>query len=482
MKVINPVDAPGYFWLPENPNYKLPGVLKISEVGDIEVRITSLYSGKWDSNVESLIGDTLPWDGIKKHNRIVGVVDTEVPHQYVTLEDCIYIGKSIPLPNGIASAHIRVNRAFIGVHSDTAEEVNFSRIRFCVEGLDEWLGESSTKVVHRRGEKGELEVQVDFSPLEKKTYSASCDGMEVEFDFSYTIPPGANVAETKITQKAYISLRSPNLHSFDEFRSLLSKLQNFLCFAIGHTVSLTSVEGDSSKIGQKLDNGRILLEPTKIYYKSIPTSESNVNFHQYDLLLPFQVISDQFDGILTQWLTRYDEIEHALNRYFTVMFGASEYLEIRFLLLTQGIEILHRKLCDKAEMNQEEFENLIDTVVKCAPKNKRKWLNDKLRFANELSLRIRLKEMLKPFFYLYNTNGDIKSFVNSIVNTRNYLTHSNSDLMSKSVEGGQLYVLIQNLEVLFQLRLLQFIGLDRKQIEELAESQRVIRKKLQVVC
>lgn len=53
---------------------------------------------------------------------------------------------------------------------DTKNEIKFSGIRFCVEGLDEWLGEHSPKVDYKCGESNELpNVRIDFPPL---TYTA----------------------------------------------------------------------------------------------------------------------------------------------------------------------------------------------------------------------------------------------------------------------------------------------------------------------
>jgi len=361
VKLFEPIEAPGFFWLPEDPNIKLPGVLRISQEGEVEIHLTCLLDSQNYLIEGSNFGPKIfSDDGNKVHKRILGIIKTEKSSQYVTLENCFYKHWSTPLFDGIATSIIHAKFAFVGVHYDTKEEIKFSEIRFCVEGLDEWIGETSTNVDTSYGEINDLtDVRIEFSPPKKKSYSTSWNGMEVGFNFSYTIPSGFDVVETKITQKANVSLKSPNLSPFEEYRILLSRLQNLLCFAIDHTVSLTSVTGLSSEITQELDDGKKLRYPIQIYYKSIPTSESNVEFHRHNMLLPFPVISDQFDSILMQWLNGYDGIKHALDRYFSVMFGASKYLEIRFLLLIQGIEILHRQSSDQTEMDQETFKNLI---------------------------------------------------------------------------------------------------------------------------
>lgn len=103
MKVINPIEASGYFWLPEDPQYKLPGTLSISEVGEAEIHITRLYSGGWAKNFESRFGVFLPQEESKTHDCVVGIIKLENSHENVTLEDCSYGRWSTPLPEGIAT-------------------------------------------------------------------------------------------------------------------------------------------------------------------------------------------------------------------------------------------------------------------------------------------------------------------------------------------------------------------------------------------
>ena len=481
VKILKPLETSGIFWLPEDPNNKQSGILKISEVGEAEIHITSLFDRPLKPKAKSPFGVKYPHEGTKTHDRVVGIIKTEKSHQNVTLEDCSYKYWSTPFIDGIANSIIRADFAYVGAGYDSKKDIRFSEIRFCVEGLDEWLGEYSTNVDYKYGENNELSnVRIDFSPLTKKNYSTSYDDMDVEINFSYTLPSGFDIVETKITQKAHISLKSPNLCSFDKFRPLLLKIQILLCFAIDQTVSLTSVIGYSSEITQELGNGKEFRLPIEIYYKSVPMSESKVEFNRYDMLLPFPVIIDQFDRILMQWLNSYGEFQQALDRYFLVMSGASRYVEIRFLLLIQGIEILHRQSSDQAEMDQEKFKKLIETVVNCVPEGRQDWLRSKLCFANKLSLRRRLKEMLEPFWDLYKTKINMNSFINSIVDTRNYLTHASSELESKSAKGIELYKLSQNLEALFQLHLLQLIGIRQENIEDLAKNHRSLVQKLDI--
>ena len=86
--------------------------------------------------------------------------------------------------------------------------------------------------------------------------------------------------------------------------------------------------------------------------------------------------------------------------------------------------------------------------------------------------------MLEPFWHMFKTEMNKNLFVNSVVATRNYLTHASSDLENKSAESDRLFVLVHNLEALFQLHLLQLIGKRQEKIDALARNHIRLRQNL----
>jgi len=66
----------GYFWLPENEKRKLPGTLKITDGGEIELEVLGLFD-------ESIQGLNAPLE----IGRVIGTIEKD---GLVTLEDCFY--------------------------------------------------------------------------------------------------------------------------------------------------------------------------------------------------------------------------------------------------------------------------------------------------------------------------------------------------------------------------------------------------------
>ena len=103
-----------------------------------------------------------------------------------------------------------------------------------------------------------------------------------------------------------------------------------------------------------------------------------------------------------------------------------------------------------------------------------------MRYANEISLRKRLRQMLDPFASLYGGSKTVTSFVGRVVDTRNYLTHYDESLANRALRGEDLWNLCRKLEGLLQLHFLLLIGLDETVVSTISKDNFALREKLQI--
>ena len=97
----------GYFWLPEQQENKIPGILTIKDGGNIELEVVGLF----DESIEALNGkDDL--------TRIIGHVEKD---GLVTLDNCCYTKKNISF-GGISKSKVCVHRVLSGVAYDKDEK------------------------------------------------------------------------------------------------------------------------------------------------------------------------------------------------------------------------------------------------------------------------------------------------------------------------------------------------------------------------
>ena len=470
MKLSEPIEESGFFWLPEESKRKLPGVLRISESGEATLEIISLSHPAESLRNTHQLGVPYLGELNRKFKRVVGMVKKG----YVTLEDCDYYNQNFQF-SGFTTSTIHSHFVFSGVCYDAEKEITFSEIKFSVEGLDEWLGISGIQVDHNLGTEHWQEGSVDFAPPEEIIIRLT-DDMKMIFGFEISVPTGASITEARISQKANIRLKSTKLRPLDDFLSLIIKLHQFFCFTIDKTISLKSVTGFSCEITSGEKNREV---PINIYYRSALYSEKTLKINQHDMLFFYRDIKDKIEEMLSNWLRKQELFKEAFNEYFAAKYGAYEYLEGEFLSLVRGIEVLHRKNSQDTEMPEEQFENLVSGILENTPKETHKWIKEKFKHANELTLQKRLKEMLNPFQRFYGNEKKRKSFISKVVKTRNYLTHFDRNLAGHAAEGNDLWVLSMKLKALFRLHFLKMIGMDSTFIDNVVEKSRNLRQTLE---
>ena len=104
MRIKEEFKGLGYFWLPSAPNRVLPGILSISDGGNIELEALGLFDD----------GEIFLNDELRPIGRIVGHIED---NRLVTLNDCYYKTGTMNF-GGISKSLIHVGIAFTGVQYD----------------------------------------------------------------------------------------------------------------------------------------------------------------------------------------------------------------------------------------------------------------------------------------------------------------------------------------------------------------------------
>ena len=471
MRLAEPIEQSGFFWLPEKPDNKLHGTLRISESGEITLELIGLLD---DPFAAPRRDPTKNQFRQQDFDRILGRVEE---YGLVTLDRCIYTKEKISL-GGLSTSTLHAHFAFIRVNYERGQEVTFSEFSFMVEGLDEWLSLTGIDVEHYFQYERIAGASIHFSPPEKMSVTLP-DGIQLEFGFSWPSPGMvATLTEARVSHKSFMSLKSEEPRSIECFRSLAFKICNFLCLAIDQTVSMESVTARSRELTVENGDAEQRRVPIDVYFQSASYSEVRPNIDRHHALFLYPHIADRLQAVMTKWLASYGAFEPALNLYFTSRYDHRQYIDVRFLRLAQGLETLHRRSSQETEMPKDEFKNHLKSILHSCPKDKRDWLRGKLSSANAFSLRRRLEKMIKPFQHFFGDEEESKSLVSQIVDTRNYLTHYSGKLESKAANHEDLLMLCDKLEALFQLHLLQLIGFDAESIDLIAKDNQSLSIKL----
>ena len=465
MRIKREFKKHGYFWLPSAPDKKFPGTLSVSDGGIIDLEIIEMF--------ESVGLDSLDKEPTFRGNfkRIVGRIETSE----VTLDGCKFNGGNSYFRTGLSKSLLRVDRVFTGIKYDRDEIPCFKILIFSVDGINEWIGQ--TKFDVKKQIQGK---HISFQHPEEVSFNLA-NGMELSITFNQVRSGSLSPREDRITQRTYFQLVSQDARELDEFTSVVEKIMTFLCFAIGDIICPDSIEVTSknppplSLTQEDIGYDRIGLLPINIFYSSQPYSKDKTRIG-FNTLFKYERIQDDAEKIICNWIDAYEQIAPAFDLYFLAQMRTQPSLEATFLTLTTGLEAFHRRISDEKHMDEVEFKEIRKTLVNECPKRERNWFAQKLNYANELTLRNRIEKMIEPFNRFIDNERKV-GLIDSIVNTRNYLTHYDLNLESKAAKGQDLHTISLKVEALFQLHFLKLIGFNDQEIDDIADEYSDIKRK-----
>ena len=463
LRINEPVETKGSFWLPGDPETKLSGELRISEMGDVTVELTGIFgnreTGDWDLDQEG-------------PQRILGVVEAGGA---VTLDGCITGDTRRQVLSGLSVSSIHAGVAYVGAWYDAYEDVTFQEIILGVDGLDIWLATSGLGMEPDDDFRG---WSIRYRLPDDIPFSLP-DETEAKFVFSYTGPTfvGTTTTEATIRQTASVFLKTKQPESIGYFASLGFKLCNFLSLALDKPVSIQRL---TSYADSQVDGGRSMSSQVQIFGRFGPQAENHAEIHGHEALFRYPAVAEQLDQLMGNWFRDYDLFPPAINLYFASKTRESTLLDTKVLWLAQALEALHRRTSPETEMTESEFTERLDAILaSCTDDVVRVWLGEKLRYANEVTFRNRLRGLLVPFGHLFGDEKEHRDFVSQVTDTRNYLTHYDATgNTGRATNPSDLFALLRKMEALMQLHLLKRIGLDVAFIDAIVDRSWDLRDKL----
>ena len=458
MQLPESIETYGYFWLAEKPDNRLTGVLRISEKGEPSLETFGAFDSPFNGPPKRLTGERL---------HILGVTDKAGP---VTLVDCLVTQQTdVVNVELLSKSNLHVDCVFWGAHFDT-EEIGFSGMTFSVEGLDEWFAFHHRPFSHDMDPTGGMSFT--YSQPEPTTFQLP-DNLSIGFHMGAGTNSG--MFQETVTTKMSISIESSKMRSFSEFMQVLRKVKNFICLAFDRSVSFTSITGS-----RRESNAPHTPHDTVVIYGQFdPYDLPKEDISAGNFLISFDEMAHDIQEYLPRWLQRYEEYEPTFNLYFAVSSNRYMHLEAAFMFLVHGIESLHRRSSSETQMPEDEFNSLVEAVLRNTAHTRRRWVQERLKYANELPLRSRIRQMLSPFNDLFGTESARKAFISRVVSTRNYLTHYDEGIKNQAMTDPEgLLQLHLRLEALVQLHLLQLLGIDNDHIRNMATRYPPLRRKL----
>ncbi len=451
MRIDPAIKLPGRFWLPSTPDKSLSGTLTIKDGGLIRLEVLGRLDG----------GN--PFQPPSSFARVIGEV-TE--HGLVTLEDCFLSSAPFNTSGIPAENKLHPRTAIFGVAYDVGEKILFDELKFSIEGLDEWLAITGFTTSLAKGP--ERKYSIEYTPPGKRELWHD-DRFSLGCEFEWSVP-NAPLKSAKITQTAYLRLRSVAPTALEDFLTIVHRLAHLVAFGLDENVSIQSVTAYAATIRKYAGSRLERPLPLPLYFEALSFSEKPPKLKLINRLFTLGQLPISSQAAFDAWFKLHETSSTAMNLYFSTRKTRFDYLNIQFLLLAQAVEVYHRDSSTEKLIPYNVYRKLKEQIVDSLPDEHRSMISEKLARGNDLTLYHRL-DRLTALFENFFGDAPIRAMTNrAIVATRNYYTHWGKTADREEIGGRNLWINLKRLDMLMQMNLLKELGYSLAEVERLLEA------------
>lgn len=437
----------GHWWTPEEPDERLPGSLRF----DPE-----------DGATLSLFGSLRAPEGETDGIPILGLSMDNTP---ITLTNLIR-PPSIPgMPPGTRRTGISTVNAgmvIVGEHFDREEDVGFERLIVEYLHLDAWAGVSGFEIA--------FIDDPDTHPITVRhelpdPLAANVDDeYQVKLFFGSGFEASARpFTHATITQVAELVISFSEKKPLQDLTDIAYRLQHLISLGTRRSSFPVAMWGTTGTVGEA--------RRVEIYYSTLGRAGTVKDRPaRHEMLFSLQDLPGDFGPAVEKWLARAEVLDPVYQLYLGTVYNPQMFLEQRFLNLVQALEAYHRRTTTTLDLPEDEHQKRMEAILGAVPEEHRKWLEGKLRYSNELNLRKRLKHIFdehpQTVDSVVGSSKDKKSFVNKVIDTRNYRTHFDESLEDRAARGEKLHRINDKLRGLMEMCLMAEIGFEDDEIKK----------------
>ena len=464
MKDIFQLD--GYWWLPNKTKNQVFGQLNFTPGDKLNLKLQGVLNAPPDKMFIH------PHDFIEP-NVIQGSEATKGTD--LTLYKCRQIGHSTTM-TGLHTTSFMAMALFKGVHFWDDNDVKFETLSVRFSNLEEWAQRQPINTENVEGDGRKRIIRYEHP----KPVNAVLDNWKIKVNFYGPNETENSSNKVSLSYEARIDIIPQQEVGFEEFLIIIRRLQNFFSLAMGFPTYPVSITGRSNANKEVMENGNEYLTPIEIYYL-VPWWPEEIKEHRFfRMLFTLPTIEENSTQFLQNWMDKFDQIEPAINLYFSVLYNPNSYAEVKYLSLAQAVETFHHRIFGGKYLDDEKYQtNIYEQLVSKIPtdldEDFKTSLTNRLKYGNEFSLRKRLREIIRSaddiLDFSFVTSGKERNFfISKAVDTRNYWTHYSADLESRAAQTGEeRLILITRLQLLLEICFLKELGFDAQTIRKLLE-------------
>ncbi len=450
--MINSTDNQQYtgdWWLPHNIEMKIPGILTYSKNEGI---VLDLY-GNFDEK------DTMDPFGII-------ILGESSYGEEITVFQAFVSGSKKPFSEvHKGTSSFIANKAYIGCHFQSKEDVKFIKIAYHPTYLDDWLDLKPTNIEYK-----ENGFSLSYTKPDRLVFPIG-DDLKIHIGYTANYPDFGSSNHMHFEHKSYFIIERNKEEDFNSFGKIMYLLNSFLALAVMCPIYPLDVEGYSYIKNKQVDKATIS-PPIKIL---LPLHNKDIQgrIFFFDMLFPYSKVSQKLGILLKNWFEKSELLEPVYDLFFSVLLSTQSYPIQTFLSYSQALETYHRRTRSNNIDAPEIHRNKLNEIINSVSEEHREWLRGQLSFSNEPSFSQRLKEIID--FNPRIVSGMVGShdvFIKKIKDTRNYYTHYDPKSKGKAAVGGELKGLSIILGSMLECILLYEMGFELVELNDIQSHRR----------
>lgn len=429
----------GFWWLPTNPDEQIAGTLTFSQNEGPLLQLLGMFGG-----IHGL--------GKNRDERVTILGITKKGKQ-VTLFDAFVKNSQMNIP-GIMNEQYRPHLVCIGHHMEAESDAIFDK-SFCrFERLEEWLI-ASPFTQEWEFDPPKLNLRVDKGQSEELTvFGAYKIGKTSSMDTG-----GSGRTEFTVKVQSYLYCETSEPQPLAEHFRVANRLQELASLCTGHFLPMTHLHLRVHGTGSEDRPGK----DVEVFAQMQHPEAGSRPKHEHPLFAVSELLNAN-ERAIENWFKQYETLSPAINLFFAVTGERQMFINVRFLLAIQALEVFHRRTTPGILMPKGEFKQLRKRLVDAIPTDIEPEMVEKLKgaynFANEPSLLQRLETILATVNQDFGevVPGFTERFARKVVDTRNYNTHFTGNLEAKAMDGGDMHWATRRIIMLLTYLFLKNIG------------------------
>ena len=443
------------WWLPGDPEDKVSGKVHIHPEHGVQLVLNGVFGAD---------GSRLGSSSFSAEPVILG---TQYSGAQFTLLECREHKQEVPFGGGFQRQRFVADRALIGHHFESPEDVRLEKFYIEVTHLKDWM----RNVGLRQPERAEGGFFIEYDTERATTIPelrASLPSASVVVKSKPKILGGHSVEEqVGVEISEWIEIIPDSPISVDTaITSHVEPLIDFLTLATGAPNSLLHLKARHPEYKEESPEQPLKVHPTTDY----PRFDWHSLFNRRKMLFLADDVRKRFQVVMGEWYNIYDSLEDVCGLFFGVHYNQGMPITYRFLGVMRALETYHRMRFKKHELPQGRHGERVKEIISFIPSDykHRQWANDVLYNSNYVSLKSRLIDLVEEERPSIDELVERpEAFAKWAKDTRNFYTHRDERSSMNIARGERLGLLTQSLLWIMRIHFMREVKFTPSQTEEL---------------